>query len=136
MGDFNIDLQRVDVDTPTTNLFDVITANLLVPHIIIPTIITSTARTLIDNIYSNSTNFKEGISGNLILAISDHLAQFLITKEEAYKIPLTSNIYKRDLKHFDRISFLLDLLAVDCNEVISIGNYNPDESFNTFFLIE
>ena len=74
VGDFNIDLLRVDVDTPTTNFFNVVTANLLVPHIIIPTRITSTTRTLIDNIYSNSTNFKEGISGNLTLAISDHLA--------------------------------------------------------------
>ena len=133
MGDFNIDLLRVDVDTPTTNFFDVVTANLLVPQIIIPTRITSTTRTLIDNIYSNSTNFKEGISGNLTLAISDHLAQFLIVQEEAYKIPLTSNIYKKDFKNFDRVSFLLDLLAIDWNEVISIGNYNLDESFNTFF---
>ena len=31
MGDFNIDLLRV-VDAPTTNFFDVITVNLLVPH--------------------------------------------------------------------------------------------------------
>ena len=73
MGDFNIDLPRVDVDTPTTNFFDVFTAGLLVPHIIIPTRITSTIRTLINNIYSNSTNFKEGISGNLTLAITDLL---------------------------------------------------------------
>ena len=71
MGDFNIDLLRIDVDTPITNFFDVVTAN---PHIIIPTRITSITRTLIDNIYSNATNFKEGISGNLTLAISDHLA--------------------------------------------------------------
>ena len=59
MRDFITDLLRVDVDTPTTNFFDVITANPLVPHIIIPTRITSTTRTLIDNIYSNTTNFKE-----------------------------------------------------------------------------
>ena len=56
------------MDKLTTNFFDVVTANLLIPHIIIPTIITSTTRTLIDNIYSNSTNFKEGISGNLTVA--------------------------------------------------------------------
>ena len=35
--DFNVDLLKVDVDTPTTNFFDVITASLLVPHIILPT---------------------------------------------------------------------------------------------------
>ena len=134
MVDFNIDLQRVDVHTPTTKFVDVITVNLLVPHIIIPTRNTSTTRTLIDNIYSNLTDFKEGMSGKLTLAICDHLAQFLIIQEEAYKIQLTSNIYKRDCKIFDRVSFLLHLLAIDWDEVISIGNYNnPNESFNTFF---
>ena len=132
IGDFNVDLLKVDADTPTTNFFDVITASLLVPHIILPTRITSTTRTLNDNIYSNSTNFNEGISGNLTLAISEHLARFLIIPEETYKIPLTSNIYKRDFKNFDRVNFLLDLLAIDWNEVISIENYNPDESFNSF----
>ena len=132
IGDFNVDLLKVDVDTPTTNIFIVITASLLVPHIILPTRITSTTRTLIDNIYSNSTNFNEGISGNLTLAISDHLVQFLIIPEETYKIPLTSNIYKRYFKNFDGVNFLLDLLAIDWNEVISIENYNPDESFNSF----
>ena len=108
IGDFNVDLLKVDVDTPTTNFFDVITASLLVPHIILPTRITFTTRTLIDNIYSNSTNFNEGISGNLTLAISDHLAQFLIIPEEAYKIPLTSNIYiKGILKILIGLTFYL-----------------------------
>ena len=91
IGDFNIDLLKVDMDTPTTNFFDTITSNLLVPHIIHPTRITANTRTVIDNIYSNSTNFEDGISGNLTLAISDHLAQFLIIQEETYKISNTQN---------------------------------------------
>ena len=32
MGDFNIDLLKVDIDTPTTNFFDTIISNLFVPH--------------------------------------------------------------------------------------------------------
>ena len=32
MVDFNVDPRRVDMDTPTANFVDVITANLLVPH--------------------------------------------------------------------------------------------------------
>ena len=39
VGDFNIDLLKVE--SLTTNLFDIITANILVPHIIHPTRITS-----------------------------------------------------------------------------------------------
>ena len=75
IGDCNIDLLRVDVDTPTTNFFDVITANLLVHHIIIPTRITPTTRTLIDNIYSKSTNFKEGIIWSKMSVQSQKLLQ-------------------------------------------------------------
>ena len=133
IGDFNIDLLKVDIDSPTTNFFDIITSNLLVPHILQPTRITSSSRTLIDNIYSNSSNFEDGISGNLTLAISDHLAQFLIIPEDFQKTPATSNFYKRDLKNFDRENFLLDLLAIDWDEVIAIENNNPNESFNSFF---
>ena len=54
-------------DTPITNFFDTITSNLFVPHIILPTRITTTTKTFSDNICSN---FK--ISGNMTLAISDH----------------------------------------------------------------
>ena len=32
VGDFNIDLLKVDLDPPTNNIFDIITTNLLVPH--------------------------------------------------------------------------------------------------------
>ena len=65
-------------------------------HIILPTPITTTAKTLVDNIYSNCTNFSDDISGNVALAISDHLAQFLIIKEVTDKIPVINNIYKRE----------------------------------------
>ena len=69
MGDFNIDLLKVDIDTPTANFFDTITSNLLALHILLPTRITTTTKTLIDNIYSNCTNYIDGISGNITIAI-------------------------------------------------------------------
>ena len=125
VGDFNIDLLIVDSHPPTTIFFDIITTNLLVTHIIHPTRITSTTKTLIDNIYSNCTNFEDGISGNLTLAISDHLALFLSIQEETLKIPVSGNVYTRNLTNFDRENFLLDLLGIDWNEVIALGNNNP-----------
>ena len=79
-----------------------ITINLLVPQIIYPTRITSNSHTLIDNIFSNSLNFSDGISGNITISISDHLAQFLIIPEEFPKIPKKQNRFKRDTKNFDR----------------------------------
>ena len=115
VGDFNIYLLKVDIESPTTKFFDIITAKLLAPKI-----------------YSNSDNFADGISGNLTLTISDHLAQFLIIQAESKKTPAISNIYKRDVKNFDRENVLLDLLAIEWDEVISVENKNSNESFNYF----
>ena len=96
MGDFNIDLLRVDIDTPTTIFFDTITSNLLIPRRILSTRITTTTKTLIDNIYSNCTNFNDGISGDMTLVISDHLAQLLIIQEVTDKTSVINNIYEGD----------------------------------------
>ena len=62
IGDFNVDLMKIAIDVDTSNIFDVITANLIVPHIIHPTRIKHTRKTLIDNIYSNSVQFQDGVS--------------------------------------------------------------------------
>ena len=77
IGDFNVNLLKIDEDSKTSNYFDTITSNLFVPHIIHPTRITSKSKTLIDNIFSNRTNYKEGISGNTV-SLFDLLTQFLI----------------------------------------------------------
>ena len=132
MGDFNIDLMKLDNDNQTLNFFDTMTSKLFIPHIIHPTRITSTTKTLIDNIFSNSSNFLNGISGNLTLSISDHLAQFLIIPEDNDKVPKQAIIYKRDLKNFDRENFILDLLSVDWDKVIESRKNDPNESFNRF----
>ena len=75
MGDFNIDLMKIEEDNSKSNLFDNMTPNLFVPDIIYPTRITPTTKTLIDNIFSNSPNFEQGMSGNLTISISNHIAQ-------------------------------------------------------------
>ena len=46
IGDFNVDLMKIDINVDTPNFFDVITSNLLVPHIIHLTRITPTTKTL------------------------------------------------------------------------------------------
>ena len=102
MGDYNIDLMKIEVDVTTSQFFDTITSNLFVPHITCPTRITNTTSTLSDNIFSNSLNFMDGISGNLTINISDHLAQFLIIPEDCYKFTKKHNLFKRDNKCFDR----------------------------------
>ena len=131
-GDFNIDLIKVESNNEISNFLDTITLNLLVPHIIYPKRITSNSHTLIDNIFSNSLNFSDGISGNLTISISDHLAQFLIIPEEFPKIPKKQNRFNRDTKNFDQEHYILDLLNIDWTDVININQNDANSSSNSF----
>ena len=112
---------------------DIMTSNMLVPHIIHPTRITPHTKTLIDNIFSNLPNFSQGKSGNITLSISDHLAQFLIIPLETGDIIPQKDYYKRDTKNFDRENFLLDLLSIDWDEVLKLELQDPNISFSEYY---
>ena len=129
VGDLNVDLLKVESNTDTSDFFDSITSNLLVPHIIHPTRYTSHSKTLIDNIFSNCTNFQDGISGNLTVGLSDHLPQFLFIHDEASKSGNPSHNLTRDFKNFNRENFLLDFLTIDFDEILNHSDLNI--SFNT-----
>ena len=129
LGDFNIDLLKIDEDTHSSTFFDTMTSNLFVPHIIHPTRITSTTKTLIDNIFSNSTNYREGISGNLTVSLSDHLAQFLIIPENCSYSPKKQNQYTRDTKNIDYVNLIQDLQMIDWQKELKIHKNDPNLSF-------
>ena len=128
LGDFNVDLLKIDEDAKSSNFFDTLTTNLFVPHIIHPTRITPTSKTLIDNIFSNSTNYNEGISGNLTVKLSDHLAQFLIIPEDCHRSTKKLDFYTRDLKNFDRENFFHDIMEINWRDTLNYNNNNPNES--------
>ena len=107
-GDFNVDLLKMDDESNYSTFFDILTSNLFVPHIIHPTRITATSKTLIDNIFSNCLNFQEGKSGNFTLKLSDHLAQFLVISITYHQIPKKKVLYTYDIKKFDGQKFLED----------------------------
>ena len=97
-GDFNIDLLKTDTDESIKTFYDSLAANLFIPHITLPTRITSHSQTLIDNIFSNDPNFAEGVWGNFTFSTSDHLAQFLIMPKKDNRPPKKHNLRKRNLK--------------------------------------
>ena len=74
-GDFNINLLNTETDEPTSSFLNNLTSNLFIPHIILPTRITTRSKTLIDNIFSNPLN-SSYISGNI--------TQFLIIYHNFY----------------------------------------------------
>ena len=76
-----------------SDFLDNFTSNSFSPCIVQPTRISSTSRTLIDNIFTNFLS-DELISGNLTISISDHFGQFLLLK-----IRIISYIYIIILKY-------------------------------------
>ena len=138
MGDFNVDLLKINTDNSVAHFLDIFSSLLFVPHIVLPTRISKNnhnqviSQTLIDNIYSNSLNFSDGISGNLTFAISDHLAKYLIMPIEVSKQSEILNCFKRDTKNFDKENFILDMFGVDYIELIQAHRNNPNLSFNCF----
>ena len=100
LGDFNIDLLQTESNIHTKDFFDILTANLFVPHITLPTRITNRSQTLIDNIFSNNPEFEHCTGGNFTFSISDHLAQFLLIPSSDRKLPKLHNIKIRDTKDY------------------------------------
>ena len=132
LGDFNVDLLKIDEDSKSSKYFDTMTSNLFVPHIIHPTRITPKSKTLIDNIFSNSTNYEKGISGNITVSLSDHLAQFLIIPEECHHVEKIQNQFIRDIKNLDTENFISDLSQIEWNTVLNLHTNDPNISFEGF----
>ena len=84
MGDFNIDLLKTENDTEISGFLELIYTASLIPHITSPTRLNTRSKTLIDNIFS-TTSDENICSGNIITSISDHLAQFLLFPTKAQK---------------------------------------------------
>ena len=101
-------------------------SNVYLPQINLPTRITDTTMTLIDNIFTNTMNYNS-FSSNILIQIAEHLSQFLSvdTSKIEYK---KLDIYKRDYSNFNDQSFIED---------ISIQNWHneyddPNDCYSDF----
>ena len=76
MGDFNVDLLGVERHGPTSDyIMGEFTSGGFYPLISLPTRLTDTTATLIDNIWTNNVVAKIG-SGLVTVRVSDHLPIF------------------------------------------------------------
>ena len=73
-GDF--DLLKYDTVNHCQEFYNTMSSNGYLPHITIPTRITDSSMTIIDNIYTN-TSSNNIFSGNILAKIADHLPQFI-----------------------------------------------------------
>ena len=53
LGDFNVDLLKYDKHAPTNEFLDSLFSHMFIPHIVQLSTISTTSKTLIDNIFSN-----------------------------------------------------------------------------------
>ena len=75
MGDFNVDLLKLEAHGPTSDYMGEFTSGGFYPLVSLPTRLTDTTATLIDNIWTNNLVAKMG-SGLVTVKISDHLPIF------------------------------------------------------------
>ena len=114
-GDFNFDLIKAENHNDTFEFLEIMTTNFLLPTITVPTRINSCNNTLIDNIFSSEIN-PDLKSGNFTVGISDHLPSFMIIpKNNQHHLPKKHNLYKRNMKQFDKENFIADYVNIDWN---------------------
>ena len=77
-GDFNFNLLKAATHNETSDFFDTMMSNILLPVITLPTKVNRGKNSLIDNIFTNHVH-PDTISGNLELNLTDgHLPSFMI----------------------------------------------------------
>ena len=111
MTDFNINLLSCEPKQEIADFLNNMHSNSLVRYITLPTCIIPRSKTLIDNIFFNEIN-EAAIYGNLIIDISDHHAQFLITPKILENDPNKVTL-RRFYKNFNNGLFKNDLFKTD-----------------------
>ena len=79
MGDFNIHLLQYDTHNSTNDFLNSMISHSFLSYVLQLTGVTDHSATIIDNIFSNVTDYDTS-SGNITNLISDHFAQFLMIK--------------------------------------------------------
>jgi len=132
LGDFNIDLLKHSTNREVSNFLDILGSHLIIPHVLLPTRITETSKTLIDNIFSTITG-SDCASGNLLHSVSDHLAQFLLISSGVKPIndESISRSYQQWSK-FNHKNFMEDFRGLNWHEILKMRDQNIDVSFNCF----
>ena len=133
MGDFNIDLLKIDQCNYAHNFMLSLQSCSMIPSIDKPTRVHRNSSTLIDNIFINNPD-NILASGNIISDVSDHFSQFCILNSIA---SVRQNIFKhkyRDYSQFSETLFNNELSEIDWESILmNSSSDNPNKAFSTFF---
>ena len=67
-----------------------------------------------------------------VFSISDHLPRFLLMPREDYRPPKRHNLYKRDLKNFNKEELVADTININWLQILSPGKMESNYSFDMF----
>ena len=111
MGDFNIDLLQYESNSHTNDFINSVISHSFLPYIHQPTRVTDHSATVIDNIFSNITDF-DTLSGNITSIVANHFAQFLLIKKchVSYK---SCGYFAYDYSNFGKEKFIHDFSLID-----------------------
>jgi hypothetical protein len=121
LGDFNLDLLKVDSNQNVSNLLDMLMNFHMIPMITLPTRISSTSATLIDHVY-HSFNSRKNFAGTLLNEITDHFINIvLLEKTKAQKhLPEFLTFRSFNESNIKNYNDHLESLRTDCNATILI----------------
>lgn len=132
MGDFNIDLLKLNEHKDSNIFYNSLIAHHYMPTITKPTRITSSTRTLIDNIYCSSWSKLQN-SYIVISDISDHLPIYAsFSLESVYKRKCDDKTH-RVITEAGKDQFKRTLAEMNWDEVISLcDKRNANEAYESF----
>ena len=131
MGDFNIDLLKIDSVISSNHFFNTVCSNFCAPYILQPTRPASSI--LIDNIFLNTVDYSS-YSGNLTIQLSNHLFQFVIF-EGFFKemVPKKLNLKERNFKHFNEREFVETINSIPWDEILQLESNDPNVSLENLY---
>jgi hypothetical protein len=128
MGDFNIDLLKIDRCNCAHNFLLYLQSCSMIPSIDKPSRFHGESATLIDNIFINNPS-NVLVSGNIISDVSDHFSQFCILDS----VTARQNIQKRKYCDHSMTLFSQELSEINWDFVGTEPENNPNKLFSTFF---
>ena len=126
MGDFNIDLMKLDNLSCANELLELFYSFYLYPLINKPTRVTDTSATLIDNIFSNNSCI---FSCVLTTEISDHLP--ILALFDYSNVTCYNNMYRHEITDVNINIFVHELSLTNFDDVLFNTN-DPNYSYKRF----
>jgi len=135
-GDFNIDLLKIHEKTSVHDYFESIVSNGFIPKITLPTRISNSSASLIDNIFVKvSRNCSQTSSGILLQNLSDHQPCF-VTLDYLCYTPIPTKHVKIWTNTTDAINKLKHDLQINCTLENFQNSIHADPNLNYDILNE